>query len=108
MPLTWAEAVAHMLALPRVAETERNGVRVLTSGGHEFARDEGDTMLVVASSWEGREMMRSLDPAVSPGPEIDGLPHVRIDLHEAADDPQIVELLTEGRRIVEHHAQTNP
>ena len=104
MPLTWDEAAHHVLELPRVAESEADGQRILTVDGIEFARDEGTTILVASSSWEGREMVRSLDPAVSIGPTIDGLAHVRIDLDEAADDPQIVELLVEARRIAENHS----
>jgi hypothetical protein len=103
MPLTWAQAVGLMTELPRVEETERDGVRTLTVDGHEFARDEGATMLVVCSSWEEREMLRSIDPAVGPGPTIDGVAHVRVDMAEASDDPEILELLTEGRRIAEHN-----
>ena len=103
MPLTWAEAAGHMTELPRVEESERDGVRVLTVAGHEFARDEGATMLVVCSPWEEEEMLRSVDPAVSPGPTIDGVAHVRVNMTEASDDPEIIELLTEGRRIAEHN-----
>jgi hypothetical protein len=103
MPLTWAEAAGHMVELPRVEESERDGVRVLTVAGHEFARDEGATMLVVCSPWEEREMLRAGDPAVSAGPMIDGMAHIRVNMAEASDDPEIIEMLTEGRRIAEHH-----
>jgi hypothetical protein len=99
MPLQWTEVVDYARALPHVDEIVDDNRGALAVGDQMFARDEGDSVIVRCSPFEADALLNSGDPAMRPGPMIDGIGFIRIDYSQAALDSEILEIVVEGWRI---------
>lgn len=108
MPLQWDEVVEGLSALPHITSDEREGAGTLSVGDQMFARDEGESMIVLCSGYEQDVLLDSGDPAVSRGPSIDGHEYVRVRYEFAEIDAEILEIVGEGWRIAERVAGLEP